>query len=566
MPAFIEPRNLALEQPLWVLTCQQELTSEIATWLEKTKWQATTELPDIRQWLLSHTQGQVLIDLRNSPHKMLSHIRYIKEHFSHCNMLALIDDDQLHWGPQALANGADCYVTRQAVTSKGLTMMLEGLHAQQRQQPLLVNAIDPSTGLINGALFFDRLNHALQVAVRHQCRTGILLVSIDDYIDLIEEHGDMLCDILLKEVAQRLGLVIRNSDSLARVQDGLFAVLLEDLHDEVMVAHIAQNIQQKFEQTFSAQKKHLSLSVSIGGHLCEPGDVNGAALYQQTHKALERAKASGKQGLWFYVQQMNFKVMARLNMLQGLERALDKNEFYLQYQPNHTGKGFIASGVVPVMSWKHPTAGIVMSDIFMDLLIDSGLILKVGIWMIESACQQLQEWRSEGSWNSRMQLFLPVSEKQLRHPSLVQTLKRQINECALEAEQLIIKISEKTAIRNIAVLNKIACELSDIGFAIELHGSNSGYSSFSYLKELNVDYICLDQEFFQQLHMDYLETSIAKVIVKVAHSLGVEVMGCGADSQFKVERMQALGCDCLQGNYFSAPVYSEQWPEYFRNS
>lgn len=566
MPKNIASKLIPAEDVLWVLTCQQDVEADIGLWLQHSDldhtWQSSTDLKHIRQVLLGHTMATVLIDMRTSPHKMLSHIRYLTEHFINCSLIALVDTEQSHWGQEALNSGVDLFVSKSDVSAQGLSMLIESLKVKQHRQSLLLASSDPCTGLINGPLFFDRLNHALQVAIRHHCRTGILLVSLDEYSTLVQERGDELCDSLLSQVARRLNKTVRNSDSLARIHEGLFAVLLEDLNDEVMVAHIAQNIQQQFEKAFDVHEQYFSLTVTIGGHLCDVGELNGAALYQQTQKALERASLNGKQGLWFYVQEMNFKAMARLNMLHGLERALEKNEFYLQYQPSHTGKGFIPSGVSPVMCWKHPTAGTVMPEIFMDLLVDSGLILEAGVWLIERACEQLKYWREQGNWNSRLQLFIPISEKQLRNDSLVKTLIRQFSLNQIESEQVIIKVSEQTAIKNIDVINGLASRIPNIGLAIELKGSSSGYNSFSYLKQMSVDYLCLDESFFQFMHVDHLETSIATVIVKVAHSLGIEVMASGADSHYKVEKMQALGCDCLQGKYFSPPVYAEHWAKY----
>ncbi len=457
-------------------------------------------------------------------------------------------------------------VTINDISGEGLYMLIESFKDKHNQQALLLTRSDPCTGLINGPLFFDRLNHALQVAVRHHCRTGILLVCLDEYDDLVVQYGDALCDSLLGQVSQRLQKTIRNSDSLARIDQGLFAVLLEDLHDEVMVAHIAQHIQQQFEKAFEVQAHFFSLGASIGGHLCQAGEVNGGALYQQTQEALARAIASGRKGLWFYLQEMNFKAMARLNMLQGLERALQKNEFYLQYQPIHTGKGFIPCGVTPLIRWQHPTAGLVMPDVFMELLVSSGLVIEAGIWLIEQTFQQVKYWRDSGNWHSRLQLFLPISEKQLRHGGLMSTLVRQLSINQIESEQMIINVSEQTAIKNIAIINTLIQQIPNMGLAIELSDASCGFNSFSYLKELPVDYLCLDESFFHYMHMDHLDTSIVKVIVNVAHSLGIEVMGCGADSQFKVDKMQALGCDNLQGDYFNRPVNPEDWSEYLKNS
>jgi diguanylate cyclase (GGDEF)-like protein len=554
-----------IDKSLWVLTCQSDIQSDIGVWLGETQWQSTTDLKDIRHCLLNHTQGSVLLDMRNSPHKILSDIRYIKEHFSNCTMIALVDPDHRQWGQEALRHGVDVYISMEDLSSRGMAMLIESLKSKRNQQTLQGASSDQSTGLINGPLFFDRLSHALQVAVRHQCRTGILLVSLDDYSVLSEEVDDVLFGGILSQVAARLSTTIRDSDSLARIEDGLFAILLEDLNDEVMVAHIAQKVRQQFEKSFNVHNQYYSLTASIGGHLCEAEELNGGALYQQTQEALERAISSGRQGLWFYIQEMNFKAMARLNMLQGLERGLEKNEFQLQYLPSHTGKGFIPSGVTPVMIWKHPTAGIVTSEIFMSLLIDSGLIIDAGEWIIKTVCRQLNDWSQTGNWNSRLQLFLPVSEKQIRNTDLTGILIREMAVNNINSEQVILKISEQTAVKNSVIINKLAVNIPNIGLAIELNGASSGYNSFSYLKTMPVDCVCLDKHFFQHIHIDHLDTSIATVIVNVAHSLGIEVMASGADSEYKIKKMQALGCNSLQGEYFSVPIYAESWANYLVN-
>jgi diguanylate cyclase (GGDEF)-like protein len=553
------------EQSLCVLSCQPDLQADIGAWLSQTQWQSTTELKDIRQWLLSHTYSSVLLDMRSSPHKMLSDIRYLKQHFEHSTMIALIEPTHEHWGQEAMRHGADACISTIDISNNGLLTLLDNLEAKQNQSTFLEIFLDPCTGLISAPLFFDRLNHALKVAVRHQCRTGILLMSLDDYSSIIASHDTNVIDSLLSLVAERLGKTIRNSDSLARIHHGLFAVLLEDLHDEAIVAHIAKNIQQQFEQEFNVEQQRINLTISIGGHLCEAGELNGSVLYRQTLDALDRAMASGRQGMWFYMQEMNFKAMARLNMLHGLQRALDKNEFELQYQPSHTGKGFIPNGLTPVICWKHPTAGMVTAEIFMDLLIDSGLIIDAGEWVIKTLFQQINDWRATGSWHSRLQILLPIMEKQLRNNRLSETLIREIELNKIGSEQIIMTISEAAAVKNTSIINKLLNRIDNLGLAIELKGSTGGFNTFTYLKQMKVNYLCLDKHFFQHMHVDHLETSIATMIINLARSLEIDVMAYGADSDYKVKKMQALGCNSLQGKYFSPAINSDSWTDYLVN-
>ncbi|MFT6152967.1 MAG: diguanylate cyclase (GGDEF)-like protein [Bermanella sp.] len=560
---MIQHSVMPIEQSLCILSCQSDLQADISPWLSQT--QSTTELKEIRRWLLSHTYDSVLLDMRNSPHKILSDIRYLKQHFSNCNMIALIDPAHKHWGDEAMRHGADACISTSDAANNGLVKLLKSLEAKQNQPHFLAIPSDPCTGLISAPLFFDRLNHALKVAVRHQSRTGILLISIDDYLSMLAEYDVLICDGVLSLVAECLETATRNSDSLARIHHGLFAVLLEDLYDEVMVAHIAKNIQQLLDQEFNVLHKRINLSVSIGGHLCEAGELNGAALYKQTQEALDRAMASGKQGMWFYIQEMNFKAMARLNMLHGLQRALDNCEFQLQYQPSHTGKGFIPNGVAPVICWKHPTAGTVTSEIFMDLLIDSGLIIAAGEWMIKTLFDQLNDWKIKGGWHSHLQLFLPITEKQLRNSGLEEVLMREMELNDMGSERIIITISEQTVVKNTSIINKLLSRMPNLGLAIELKGLSSGYNTFTYLKQMKVNYVCLDKDFFQHMHVDHLETSIVTMIVNLAQSLNIEVMAYGADSDYKVKNMQALGCNSLQGKYFSSAIYPDSWKDYLVN-
>jgi EAL domain-containing protein (putative c-di-GMP-specific phosphodiesterase class I) len=221
--------------------------------------------------------------------------------------------------------------------------------------------------------------------------------------------------------------------------------------------------------------------------------------------------------------------------------------------------------MVPILRWRHPTAGMVMSDVFMSLLEDSGLILDVSRWQIRTVFQHIRRWIDSGVWKMRQKIFISLCEKQLRSPDFRDFLKNQLEEFKLGADQIILQVTERTTIRNLSLLQALTHELDGLGLCVHLSDFGNQYSSLSYLRQLNVEYLCLDQSFFLHMHLDHLETSIAKVIVDVAHRLGVDVMAIGADSSFKVEKMQALGCDTLVGDHFSAAIYPDEWPEYSKS-
>jgi diguanylate cyclase (GGDEF)-like protein len=550
------------DQPLWIFGGSGPLSPKLAHWLSAFSWQQTHDLAHIKKALLSTIHSVVLVDMTHSPHRMLAQIRFLQEHFTNSVIVSIVDIEDPHWGQEALRQGADAYVSPDAVSSAGLNMLLESLQKQKLKQSLLSSALDPCTGLINEPLFFDRLSHALQVGVRHQCQTGILLVSINRFSHWIHHYGEVLCDGLLNHVAKQLQSHIRNSDSLCRIQEGTFAILLEDLQDEVMVGHIAKHIEQSFSNPIEFQDNTYSLTVSIGGHLCQSGETNSEALYRQAEIALERAEASGKNSIWFYAPDMNLKAMARLNMQQGLQRALERNEFSLVYQPCHLANGFKSYGVVSEIRWHHPTAGTVLPDVFMSLLRDSGLILPVGRWQIKTMLKQIKAWQNSGDWKLSQRLYLPICEKQLREMDFSDFFLNELYEVDISADQILLTIDEKTIIRNGTLISNIKKRVPNLGLCVKLEDFGKQYHSLSYLKQYDVDCLCLDQSFFLHMHMDHLETSITKVIVDVAHRLGVEVMAMGADTQYKVDKMQALGCDVLIGEYFASPMNVDKWSKY----
>lgn len=553
------------DQPLWIFGGQGTLRPQLIQWLANFSWQHTHDLSHIKKALLSTTQSFVFVDLVIAPHRMLAQIRFLHEHFSNCVIVAIVDKQQVHWGQEALRQGADLYLNPDVIDQDGLSMVLESCQKQKRKQSLLSSVTDPCTGLINPPLYFDRLEHALKVAVRHQCHTGMLMINILDYSAFVSRHGEVLCDGLLNQVALKLKSHIRNSDSLCRVRDGMFAILLEGLQDEVMVGHIAKNILYGFETPLLFQQQSYLIKIAIGGHLCHRGEQNAETLMKQTKVALQRAIEADNQRIWFYTPDMNFKAMARSNMQQGLQRALDRNEFYLMYQPCHSAKGFMSNGMLPLLRWRHPTAGMVMSDVFMSLLKDSGLILPVGRWQIQTMLRQLADWIGSGHWKMGQKMMLLLCEKQLRDSELIPFLKNELNRNNLGPEHVLVQVSERTAIRNLDALQLLCRELSGLGVSIHLSDFGQQYSSFSYLRQLNIECLCLDQSFFLHMHMDHLDTSIAKVIVDIAHRLGIQILASGADSQFKVDKMQALGCDTLMGDFFTPPLLREEWPQYLRD-
>jgi len=548
---------------IWVLADHGGLGKDITQWLSAMNWRATTELGHVKQGLMSTQHGTVLVDARYSPHRMLTQIRFLHEHFADAVILVLVDGGHDHWGQEAIRQGADMYLSPTAVSEQGLSMAVRSLQLQKHRLVQNASALDPCTGLLNHSVFFDRLSHALQVAIRHHCLTGLLILEVDDFDGVSRAFTELQQDRILQLLAKRIQTCVRNSDSVARLSGAQFGVVLEDLHDDVMLAHIAQKIQTCLGEPMELEREHrVHLSISMGGHLCESGQQNGLSLLEQCKSALARAKDSPQKHCWFYSQDLNFRAIARQNMESGLRRAIEAKEFVLQCSPCHQAKGFMCQGVMPWITWRHPTAGMVHPDVFMGLLRDTGLIKSMGQWEIEQYLACLLDWHAMGLCRQAFRAFMPMSEKQLRDPDALSILYEKLSGQEWLQEHLVLVVNEKTAIRNVKSLQRLKEHFPCLGLGVKLRQASNTYGSLSYLQSLDADFLLLDSSFLLHMQIDHLETSLAKVVVNMAHQLGVDVVGLGADSQLKVEKMRALGCDLLCGDYFTKPFAPNEWGSY----
>lgn len=548
---------------LTVLSYNPACLPHFENWLVDCNWQFFSNITAVQKTLLKNSSPYLLVDLRIHPQRMLVDIEHIKNHVSNVVLIALVDDQTSAVNRLAMQRDVSALVNYEHIDPAGLQLLFTSLSGQSKQgsQPLLLT----ENMTIHEEMYFDRLNHALVMAGRHQCVTGILLISIDQQAMLNDISDPSVRDVVISQVALRIGSAIRNSDSLALLKNTIFAVLLEDLQDEIMVSQIAKNIQQAFDTDVYVEQRCFSLTICIGGHLCDVKETNGLALHNQACIALQRAEQSGGKGMWFYLQDMNFKAMARQNIIKSLSLATQKNEFIVQYQPIHSGKGLGIRGVDSQLRWRHNNGGVISTDIFLSLLTSSGLIVEVGESWINKACEQIHAWQQQGRWSGLHQMFIDITEKQLRGGRLIEVLIEQFGRYTIAPEQVVLMFEEAVLLKDISAIQHIKKCIPSVCIGARLKNFAKGYSSLSYLKELDIDCLSLDNSFFQHLHVDHIETSIVKIIIDVSHTLGIEVMASGADSQFKFEKMKALGCDRIAGDYLCAFIDGEGWDHYLAN-
>lgn len=549
---------------LYVYALGSGPSKELSLWLDHFDWQCSSSLNKVSRWLMAQAVPVLLIDLRVSPQRMLAETKYLTERFAGARFVVLIRPDQKHWGQEAVRLGVDFYISPEHCTGEGLSMLLDCERIGQISQPGLPAQLDNLTGLVNRPLCFDRLNHALALASRRNTLTGLLIIDVDRFEELNRHYGEVVADNILQLAAEKISLVMRSSDTLARTGGNQFTLIVEDLHDDAMLGHIAAKIHQQFAEPIQIEDQFIVVTLGIGGQLAKGGEVNADVLFRQASAALQRAKESGRKGLWFYSQSLNIKTIARSNMEQGLCKALEREEFMLQYQPIHLGSNGQFAGAEVVLRWRHPTAGMVPSDVFQPLLKSSGLINDVDRWMFEQVCRQLNAWEREQCWPESAQLMLPLCLKQIRNTDYASFIKETLTRYKIPAESLIFEVVEDIPMNYPDLLQRFVDQVGGASLAVKVTSLADRQMALTFLKKLNIKMLKIGQASIRNMDVDHMDAAVTRVVVEIAHIYGVEVLAQDVDSQYQIEKLKALGCDRFQGYVYSKPIEGEEWRHYLQ--
>lgn len=416
---------------------------------------------------------------------------------------------------------------------------------------------DPLTKLPNRRLLMDRLEHAIETA-RRKCNSGALLfIDLDNFKSLNDTLGHDKGDLLLKEVARRLERSVRKSNTVARFGGDEFVILLEDLAaDSIEAAAEAEIVGEKIIASFTDP-------YDVGGyeHSCTPSI--GVALFgvntsgmddtlKRADLAMYQAKAAGRNAIRFFDKQMQSQVNTRVRLDHDLRRALQAGQFVLHYQPQADDRGKL-SGAEALVRWQHPRRGILCPGEFIWLAEENGLILTLGQWVLQSACQQLAEWKSQGTMPVP-RIAVNVSARQFHHPEFLPRTLEILNETGVDPSHLKLELTESVLVEQIEDTVAKMDKLKDQGIRFSLDDFGSGYSSLAYLKKLPLDEIKIDQEFVRDILTDQDDAAITQTIVSLCQILGFEVIAEGVENEGQQIMLAKQGCRHYQGYWIGPPV------------
>jgi diguanylate cyclase (GGDEF)-like protein/PAS domain S-box-containing protein len=420
---------------------------------------------------------------------------------------------------------------------------------------------DPLTNLPNRRLMQDRLHQAISASQRNQSCGALLCLDLDNFKLLNDSVGHDVGDLLLQKIALRLTENIRDCDTAARFGGDTFLIMLEDLGaDPVLAAAKAELIAQKLldllRQPHPLPDQAYQGSVSMGITLFGAQEDTADTLIKHVELAMYQAKAAGRNTLRFFDPQMQAVVSARAALELSLRGALGQNQFLLHYQAQVDQDGQVI-GVEALLRWQDPRRGLVPPAEFIPLAEETGLIMPLGLWVLETACQQLVLWADRAEL-AHLSVAVNVSALQFRQSDFAEQVLAVLARTGARADRLKLELTESLLVSNVddVVAKMKVLKASGVGFSLDDFGT--GYSSLSYLKRLPLDQLKIDQGFVRNLLLDADDAAIAKMIIALADSLDLEVIAEGVETAAQLEYLAGLGCRHFQGYLFSQalPVQS----------
>ena len=416
---------------------------------------------------------------------------------------------------------------------------------------------DPLTQLPNRRLLLDRLQQSIASSTRSGWACALLLVDLDNFKDVNDTLGHEQGDVVLRQVAMRLRACAHDGDTVARLGSDDFVVLLEQPDqsplEAAMLAEAAANrILDSLKQPYALEGAEISCTASIGITLVGTQTEDKAEPLKRAELAMFQAKAHGRNTLSFFDPQMQAVVNARVATEAGLREAIEKKQFLLHYQPQVTGDGHV-TGVEALLRWLDPKRGMVAPAEFIPMAEETGLILPIGNWIIETACKQLKRWAGQPAM-AHLTIAVNVSARQFLERDFVDQVLATLARTGATPNRLKLELTEGVMIANVeeVIIKMNALKGCGIGFSLDDFGT--GYSSLSYLKRLPLEQLKIDQGFVRDILIDANDAAIARMVIVLAGSLGLSVMAEGIETQAQRDFLADLGCSDFQGYLYSRPV------------
>jgi len=422
---------------------------------------------------------------------------------------------------------------------------------------------DSLTALPNNRLFKDRLQHAISQAERKGKLLAVMFLDLDRFKLINDTMGHSAGDELLKVTSQRLIEAVRKNDSVAintsdlsasvaRLGGDEFTVLLEDVESVQSIAHIAGRVIEHISLPMMLERQEVHVSTSIGIAMFPADGKKADDILQHADTAMYHAKAQGRNNFQFYTESMNKSSVELLALENNLHKAVEQEELSLYYQPQINVASGELVGMEALIRWNHPENGFISPGVFIPVAEETGMINRIGKWVLKEACEQGVRWMKQGYKLHKISVNL--SARQLKDENLPKLIENMMSETGMPANMLGIELTESAIILDPEIALIRLQKIKELGISLSLDDFGTGYSSLSYLKRFPIDTLKIDQAFVRDVKVDHEDAALVKAIITMAHGLGMDVIAEGVEVQEQLDFLGAHGCDSIQGFLFSRPL------------
>lgn len=446
--------------------------------------------------------------------------------------------------------------------TEGKATALSGLITDNHERKMTEERIshmayyDNLTELPNKLLFQKLLEDAVNESRITSKKGAVILLDLDNFKMVNDTLGHDIGDLLLKIMSELLKFTVGENNKVARFGGDEFLILLKGFESSGEIMDLCTSIMNNFKYAFELSDKQVYVTASLGISIFPDDSSSVTELMRNIDTAMYKSKECGKNTFTFFSKEMSDEMQRKREIEHYLRNAIENNEFRMVYQPQITIEGGRLYGFEALIRWRNDFLGPVSPKEFIPVAEESGLIIRVGEWVIRETCRQLKEWDDEGYKVSSMSVN--ISPYQIRNRNFKGKLRQIIYDSKIKPENLKIEITEGAFINASAVTIDLLNDIKNIGINLSIDDFGTGYSALNYLTYLPFDSLKIDKCFIDKINESKKYYGIVECIIKLSHSLGLDVVAEGVESKDQLDVLEEIGCDHIQGFYFSKPLSPDQ--------
>jgi diguanylate cyclase (GGDEF)-like protein len=473
-------------------------------------------------------------------------------------IVVMTDEMETEVDREAIRAGASDYMIKGQIDSQLLERTLR--YAIERKQTELHLArlahYDPLTDIPNRILFRDRLEHAVRLAERDKTPFTLMFIDLNGFKQVNDTFGHDAGDALIRICAERLAESMRRSDSVARMGGDEFTLLLQNIEHNTDIAHIAQKVIDSISQPAQINGYEVVVGCSIGIAIYPQAGQDADTLLKNADMAMYKAKQEEGSSYCFFTDAMNRDVRRQLRLESDLRKALNKEQFFLQYQPRIDVSTGRIIALEALLRWDHPENGVLDAKEFVAIAEDTGLITAIGYWVIRQACTDLK--KVHAIFGEELVMSINLSVRQFKDDHLVQVIAEIFSEADIQAGDIEFELTETTFMENIDLVSLCMRPLAFFGINFTLDNFGTGSSSFLHLQRLPISAVKIDSRFMAELQRSRSDRRLVSAMINLAQNLGKIVIAEGVENEEQKNWLQHSGCDQMQGHYFSSPLFLDE--------